>query len=86
MGKTGDLQQSVFAVVTTDFDIRQMFLVRQFADLERIAGGDEERETAGPQFLENRLEEWNMRCVVEVDPDLGLIPPTCAAFTALPVT
>ena len=63
------LHQFVLAVVPSDFRVAHAFLVGEFADLERIARGEHDFKTARAQFVNDRLEEGDVRCVVEVDPD-----------------
>jgi hypothetical protein len=49
--------------------ISQSKKIRQFADLEAISSGYDNRESAALKFFNDRLEERNVRRVFQIDPD-----------------
>ena len=50
-------------------DRRQPHFGRQFANLERITGGQYHGVPASFQFPDDGFEEWNVRRVVQINPD-----------------
>ncbi len=67
--KPEDFHQLVLAVVTSDFRVLQPLLIGKFADLKGVARSQRHVEAARAQLLDDRLEERNVRRVVEIDPD-----------------
>jgi hypothetical protein len=49
--------------------ISQSEEVSQFADLETISGSHDNRVSPALKFVNNRLEERDMRGVFKIDPD-----------------
>src|SRR5258708_4559758 len=58
--------------MAANLDIFDAFDIGQVAHLKSVSGGHDERKSSGAQFLEDRLEEWHMGSVVQVNPDLRL--------------
>lgn len=55
-----------------DLNILQFFLVSQFADLEGVTGGYDQRKSTVTELVYDWLEERNVRRVVQIDPNLWL--------------
>lgn len=70
-GQPGGFREAVLPVVTANLEVLEPFLVGQVADLESVAGGNEQRMAPGAELVNDGLEERNMRSVVEIEPDLG---------------
>ena len=67
--QAGGLAELVFSVVASDFEIGQTFFVGKFTHLEGIPCGDQQGIAPGLQLLHDRLEKWDVRSVVEINPD-----------------
>ena len=68
--QSGDLHDRVLPVMTADLPEAQPLFLREVADLEGVASGQDDLVTSLLQFADDGDEEGDMGRVVEVDPDL----------------
>src|SRR5262252_5598286 len=71
--------------VVLSHDLGRNFIeFKQLPGLVGVAGRDNELISSGLQLIDNRGEEWNMRGIIEIYPDLPLPPRPVAAYSVRP--
>jgi hypothetical protein len=72
-----DLEDLRLAVVAADHPVAKAVEACKAQYLEAVPSGNQDRIPAALEFLDNGGKEWNMRRVVEIDPDLSIEARHC---------